>query len=124
MIRFRNFLICSIAVALCGMFSNQVIAQGFDDLSLVQYDKQLNAILLTTLEEEKKFIADVVKLVGEEKLPKKLVDTSFQWVRNRRPNTKYPFIYFERVLRLQANKLKLPVPPFDYDIYNQRRPRR
>ena len=80
------------------------------ELLLVQYDKQLNAILLTTLEEEKKFIADVVKLVGEEKLPKKLVDTSCQWVRNRRPNTKYPFIYFERVLRLQANKLKLPVP--------------
>ncbi len=124
MIRFRKFLMCLLAVVFCGTLSDRAAAQGFDELSLVQYDKQLNAILLTTLEEEKKFIADVVKLVGEEKLPKKLVDTSFQWVRNRRPNTKYPFIYFERVLRLQANKLKLHVPPFDYDIYKQRRPRR
>ena len=73
-------------------------------------------------DEEKAFVKVVVTNIREGKLPAKLVNTSFQWVRNKRPNTPYPFVYFERVLRLQAAKVKVSeyVPPFDYGIYSGR----
>ena len=96
---------------------------NFNPAQFEEYERQLNAILKTRRDEEKAFVKAVVKNVRDGKLPAKLISTSFKWVRNRRPNTNYPFIYFERVLRLQAAKLKLSkfVPEFDYDIYSQRR---
>lgn len=98
-------------------------SQDFEKLSLEEYEKRLNAILRTRLDAEKEFVKKVVQLVREEKLPRKLVDTSFKWVRNRRPDTNYPFVYFERVLRLQAKRLKYDIPPFDYDVYRAGRSR-
>jgi len=88
---------------------------------LDEYERQLNAILKTRRDEEKEFISLLIKQVREEKIPAYLVDTSFQWVRNHRPDTDYPFIYFERVLRIQAESLELQdqIPPFDLEIYNQ-----
>jgi hypothetical protein len=88
---------------------------------LEEYERQLNAILKTRRDEEKEFVARVIQKVKEEKIPTYLVDTSFQWVRNRRPDTDYPFIYFERVLRIQAESLNLQdeIPPFDLTIYDQ-----
>lgn len=88
---------------------------------LEEYERQLNAILKTRRDEEKEFVAQVIQKVKEEKIPTYLVDTSFQWVRNRRPDTDYPFIYFERVLRIQAESLNLQdeIPPFDLAIYDQ-----
>ncbi len=85
----------------------------------LEYERQLNAILKTRRDEEKTFIAAVVKKVQEGKIPAKLVNTSFDWVRKKRPDTKYPFIYFERVLRLQADRLNLKdeIPAFDFSIY-------
>ncbi len=98
-------------------------SQDFEKLSLEEYEKRLNAILRTRLDAEKEFVKQVVQLVREEKLPRKLVDTSFKWVRNKRPDTNYPFVYFERVLRLQAHRLKFEIPPFDYDVYRAGRSR-
>ena len=85
------------------------------------YERQLNAILKTRRDEEKLFVKRVVDQVKLKKISSKLVNTSFQWVRNKRPGTKYPFVYFERVLRLQATKLELEdeIPPFDYGIYSE-----
>ena len=84
-----------------------------------EYERQLNAILKTRRDEEKLFIAMVVGQVRAGKIPTKLVSTSFDWVNKKRPGTKYPFIYFEKVLRLQAQQLKIEdqVPPFDFSIY-------
>jgi protease II len=81
-----------------------------------EYERRLNAILKTRRDEEKIFVEKVVEKLKQDKLPIKLVDSSFEWVRNRRPDTDYPFYYFERVLRLEAAKLNLldEVPPFDY----------
>jgi hypothetical protein len=81
-----------------------------------EYERRLNAILKTRRDDEKEFVEKVVEKLKEEKLPLKLVDTSFEWVRNKRPDTEYPFYYFERVLRIQATELGLQdeVPPFDY----------
>jgi hypothetical protein len=81
-----------------------------------EYERQLNAILKTRRDQEKLFVSQVVEKLKQDKLPIKLVDTSFEWVRNKRPYTDHPFYYFERVLRLEAAKLGLEeeVPPFDY----------
>ena len=84
-----------------------------------QYERQLNAILLTRFDAEKEFVAIVVDQVRAGNLPTRLVSTSFQWVRNRRPGTRYPFVYFYRVLTLQSEKLDLDefVPEFDFSTY-------
>ena len=86
-----------------------------------QYEQQLNAILLTRREEERLFISQLVARVRTGQLPSSLVQTSFQWVYKKRPRTKFPFIYFERVLRLQAARADIAevVPPFDFSIYTE-----
>jgi hypothetical protein len=108
----------------CLIFSQPAQADDFEPAAFnpaqcIEYERQLNAILLTRRDEEKVFVGRVVAQIKAGKLPSKLVQTSFQWVRKKRPNTDYPFIYFEKVLRLQAAKLELEeeVPEFDYSIY-------
>ena len=92
----------------------------FNPAQSAEYEKQLNAILKTRRDEEKKFVRELVVKVRDGAIPARLVSTSFQWVRNKRPTTRYPFVYFERVLRLQAKQLRIQqhVPPFDYRIYS------
>jgi hypothetical protein len=95
-----------------------------DDDSLVtqteleQYEIQLNSVLRTRLDAEKDFVHDVVALIQEGKLPRKLVDKSMLWVRNRRIDEDKLFAYFERVLRIQAERLRLEIPAFDYGVYD------
>lgn len=88
---------------------------------LVEYERQLNALLLTRRTEEKEFVGKVVDQIRVGAIPSKLVTTSFEWVRNKRPGTKYPFVYFEKVLRLQATRIGLgsEIPPFDFSIFSQ-----
>jgi len=76
---------------------------------------------VTRREEERQFIAILVAEVRAGILPSKFIQTSFRWVQNNRPNTKLPFIYFERVLRLQATQAGIAdvIPPFDFDIYRE-----
>ena len=103
------------------LHGNSVLAQGFDELGLEAYEKQVNAILKTRLPAEKRFVAELVAEIGKKEIPKSLVDTSFKWVLNRRPNTNYPFVYFERVIRLQSKKLGYKIPPFSYSVYSRER---
>lgn len=84
------------------------------------YERQLQAVLRTRLLEEKEFIARVIFLVQEEGLPKNLVDSAWLWVRKNRAGTPYPFVYFERVLRLEAEKAGVFLPSFDRTIYTDR----
>lgn len=95
--------------------------ENFTDKRFLQYEQQLNAILLTRRDEERAFINDLVTQVRMGKLPSKLIQTSFNWVQKKRPGTNFPFIYFERVLRLQASRAGIPrtIPPFDFAIYRQ-----
>ena len=87
----------------------------------LEFEQQLNAMLKTRRDEEQEFIGLVVNQIRLGRIPSRLVSTSFEWVRNKRPTTKYPFVYFERVLRLQAERLGLEseIPPFDFSIYSQ-----
>ncbi len=91
-----------------------------DDAFFVQYETQLNAILKTRLEQEKEFVKGIVDQVRAENLSTRLINTSFKWVRNKRPNVKNSFIYFERVLRILANRQGLGefIPEFDPKVYS------
>ncbi len=91
-------------------------------LRFADYEERLNALLKTRRDEEKKFVSDVMKMVIEGELPERLIETSYKWVVNKRPDTNYPFIYFERVLRIQAKLVKIEIPAFDYDIYRVKPP--
>lgn len=91
-----------------------------NDSFFVEYEAQLNAILKTRLDEEKEFVKGVVEQVQAENISTRLVNTSFKWVRNKRPNVKNSFIYFERVLRILANSQGVGqfIPPFDANVYS------
>ena len=119
--RFRGFLFSGLLVAGMAVLCSSMHARDFNDQPLIAYEKQLNAILKTRFAEEKEYVRKVVKLVSQEKIPRKVVDTSFKWVLNKRPLTNNRFIYFQRVLTLQGKKLRLPIPPFDDSFYRRRR---
>ena len=93
--------------------------QQFGEAQFEEYERQLNALLLTRIDAEKAFVAGVVDKVQTGAIPSRLVQTSFQWVRVKRPHTRYPFVFFEKVIRLQAAQLGLEeeIPAFDYDSY-------
>jgi hypothetical protein len=125
MIRFSKLLICIVGLSIAGTFAaSDVSAQTympetFNENQFVEYERQLNAILKTRRDEEKQFVAKVVVLVRMGRIPSRLVSTSYQWALKNRPDTNYPFIYFEKVLRIQARALELDneIPVFDYKIY-------
>ena len=118
---FNRMLACTIVVSVAGLCCSWVAGQSFDDLSLEAYEKQVNAILKTRLPAEKKFVSELMIEVGKKEIPKSLIDTSFKWVLNKRPNTNYPFVYFERVIRLQGKKLGYKIPSFNYKAYSLNR---
>lgn len=113
------FGVAILTLSFASTASAQEIELRFED-----YEQRLNAILKTRRDEEKEFVQRVVNRVKNGDIPERLVETSFKWVQNKRPNTNYPFIYFERVLRIQAKRLEMEqkIPTFDYDIYNRRTP--
>ncbi len=88
-------------------------------VELREYDLQLQAVLKTRFPEEKAFVDAVVLEIYQGKLPKNVVDSAWLWVRQKRPGTPYPFVYFERVLRLEAERLNLKIPPFNSEIYTR-----
>jgi hypothetical protein len=132
MVCFKSILIASI-FGVCILCSPQYLqAQDFfatelftTDEQFELYESQLNAILKTRRDEEKLFVKKIVEQLKLKRLSSKLVNTSFDWARHKRPGTKYPFVYFERVLRFQATRLGIGdrIPPFDYEIYSKSTPR-
>ncbi len=117
------FLLIAI-LAVAQSFSRSIIAddytpENFTEAQAVEYERQLNALLKTRRDEEKEFVSKIVTLVRMGVIPSKLVSTSYQWGHKNRPNSNYPFIYFEKVIRIQAKAIKLDseIPAFDYSIY-------
>jgi hypothetical protein len=72
------------------------------------------------LPEEKKFVADVVQLVEQGHLPEALVNEAF-FYSIQRYGGPMPFPYFERILRIQAERVKAQVPNFDRTVYSKER---
>ena len=99
---------------------NTATSEIVDDAFFVQYETQLNAILRTRLDQEREFVKALVEQVKAENISTRLVNTSFKWVRNKRPNVKNSFIYFERVLRILARSQGVGefIPEFDPNVYS------
>ena len=99
--------------------ADELAGTNFTPEQFVEFEQQLNALLKTRRQEEQQFISGVVDQVRLGRIPSRLVSTSYGWVRTKRPGTKYPFIYFEKVLRLQAEAANLgsAIPNFDVSIY-------
>jgi hypothetical protein len=70
----------------------------------------IKAALRTATPEEKGFVEKVVRLMQKGKLPRPLVENTFDWAR-RKPE--HRFQYFKQALTLQAAKLGLSLdePP-------------
>ena len=94
------------------------------ELRFQDYEAKIQALLKTRLPEEKAFVSAVMTKVRAGEIPEKMVESSFKWVLNKHPDTNYPFVYFERVLRIQGEKAEIEIPPFDYEVYRQRLGRR
>ena len=110
----------AVLIGTFAMNSNPAAAQDQEQTAaaLEKYEATINATLRTARDEEKEFISDIFELVAAGTLPKNIVDRSFLWVRKNRMHSSYRFIYFERVLRIHADKLRITIPAFDYSIYN------
>lgn len=117
------FLLCYVLFTACCATANSQDADFLEEeltpALVEQYEQKLNAILKTRTDQERLFVAQLVANVRTGAIPLKLVSTSFQWVRENRPLANYPFIYFEKVLRLQADKIGVvdAVPPFDFEAF-------
>jgi len=127
MSRSLNWILLAFSALLLTPFSviqpaaaDDFMPEKFEAKQFVEYERQLNAMLKTRYEEEKEFVAKIVAKVRLGKIPSRLVSTSYLWVRNKRPNTNYPFVYFERVIRIQAKAIGLEdeIPKYDYSIYS------
>lgn len=108
----------AISCLLTFFFGGSCCGQEFSDLSFVELEKQLNAILKTRRDEEKAYVAQIVLLVKEKAIPRQLVNASFKYVLNKRPGTKYPFVYFVRVLQFLGARDEIEIPLFDFRIYS------
>jgi len=104
--------------------SSETDSEDEVELRFRDYEAKIQALLKTRLSEEKAFVTLVMEKVRAGEIPEKMVETSYKWVLNKHPDTNYPFIYFERVLRIQGDKVGIEIPPFDYEVYRQRLGRR
>lgn len=80
-------------------------AQG--GIIIADLEDQLTAGLKIRQAEEERFVAAVLMLVEEKRLPVSLVKSVFHW--SRRKNPKVPFPYFERAMRLTAEKIGVEI---------------
>ena len=69
---------------------------------------QLEKGLRARRPEEFAFIAKVVSLVNEGRLPLSLVKSTFQWARRKQP---YQMPYFQKALRIRAARIGVAIPP-------------
>ena len=96
----------------------------FSSARLQEYERQLNAVLKTRRTEERQFIKALVGKIGTGEVSTEVVQTSFKWVRKKRPETPFPFLYFERVLRIIATQQGTgeAIPPFNTSVIGQPNP--
>ena len=67
---------------------------------------QLEAGLQARRPQEFAFIARVVAMVSANRLPRSLVQSTFEWARRKQP---YPFPYFQRALIIRAARIGIRV---------------
>lgn len=72
----------------------------------VDFKQQLETGLYARRDEEFAFIARVVQMVNQGQLSRELVTSTFIWARKKRP---YPYVYFERGLKVRAARIGITV---------------
>lgn len=102
--------------------STQATAQDVINNRVPTLEDRLNFGLKTRRPTEKAFIRQVVALVDAGTLDQKIVDESFFWVRRemekkkkgdptaRKHILKYPFIFFQRIVKLNAKRVGVTIP--------------
>jgi hypothetical protein len=85
----------------------------------VRMQERLNQ-LQPRLAEERKFVSEVIQLVEQGRLPEAVVNEAF-FYSIQRYGGPMPFTYFERILRIQGERMKAPVPTFDRAVYSRER---
>lgn len=102
--------------------SSQGSAQDVINNRVPTLEDRLNFGLKTRRPTEKTFIRQVVALVDAGTLDQKVVDESFFWVRRemekkkkgdptaRKHVLKYPFIFFQRIVKLNAKRAGVTIP--------------
>jgi hypothetical protein len=85
----------------------------------VRMQERLNQ-LQPRLPEERKFVSDVIQLVEQGQLSEAVVNEAF-FYSIQRYGGPMPFPYFERILRIQGERMKAPVPAFDRTVYSRER---
>ena len=81
----------------------------------VSLAEQLRVGLKAKTSKDKQFIQTVVKLVDQGKLPRKIVDTTFLWARQRaerrsKKRQLRPMVYFWPALHIRAKKVGVLLP--------------
>ncbi len=114
---------CLLVVTLFGVtdVARKASAQDVINNRIPTLEERLNFGLKTRRPTEKAFIRKVVALVDNGTLKQKVVDESFFWVRREMekskmgdPNAKkhilkYPFIFFQRVVKLNAKRVGVSI---------------
>ncbi len=114
---------CLLGVTLFGVtnVATKASAQDVINNRIPTLEERLNFGLKTRRPTEKAFIRKVVALVDNGTLKQKVVDESFFWVRREMekskmgdPNAKkhilkYPFIFFQRVVKLNAKRVGVSI---------------
>ncbi len=95
--------------------------QDDDNPAVADLRERLNSGLRLRTDAEKTFVEQVVSGVEAGSIPRDLVDSTFLWVRSNKGHSNYPFFYFERVLRLRAKKLDIPIPDFQTPNFSPNR---
>lgn len=85
-------------------------AESIDTNNLDKFERLLKAGLRARRPVEFAFIALVVDMVRNGKLPKELVQKAFVWVRNNKKKERYPAVWFEFALRALAAREGITIP--------------
>lgn len=85
------------------------VRQGSVSAEIAGLQDQLNSRLKARRPEEFAFIALVVQKVQQDELPLELVNTTFQWVLKNKKKERFPFFYFQTILRIRAAELGITI---------------
>ena len=107
----RQFLVALLAPAIISPFAlNRSARAAIETDNLDEFERILKAGMRARRPEEIAFIATVVALVRNGKLPRELVEASFAWVRQKKKYERYPAVWFERSLRALAAREGIVIP--------------
>jgi hypothetical protein len=103
----RRTAIITVFVALVSAGLGQAESPPVDRGGVAGLADRLKTGLRVKAPRDVRFIETVVRRVEEGRLPEKLVDSTYLYAVRR--GKKYPFPAFEHVIRLQADKLGVPL---------------